>query len=129
MKAGCLKASNRRPPPIDPDKPIPDAAFGPYVFHKYHANHQGVAMGYSGSLGESQAAFDEFLEKQKAILREAGLGADGEGDWNKLATKPQARLLTPSHALSRLLVPSRATAAALAQARLAAADRTPSDAS
>ena len=44
MKAGCLKASNRRPPPIDPDKPIPDAAFGPYVFHKYHANALEAAM-------------------------------------------------------------------------------------
>ena len=67
MKAGCLKASNRRPPPIDPDKPIPDAAFGPYVFHKYHRNHQGKGMGYSGSMSESQAAYNEFEEKQKAL--------------------------------------------------------------
>ena len=54
-------------------------------------------MGFSGDLDESQAAYDEFLEKQKAILREAGLGADGKGDWHNLARTGGLSRIDPNY--------------------------------
>ena len=44
-----------------------------------------------------EVAFDEFMEKQKAILREAGLGADGKGDWHNLARTGGLSRIDPNY--------------------------------
>ena len=93
----ALHAAHRRPPPSNPDKPFPDTASGPYDFAKYHANYQGMGMGFSGDAFEANAAYTEFFEKQKAILREAGLGADGKGDWNNLARTGGLSRIDPNY--------------------------------
>ena len=97
MLLDALHAAHRRPPSTNPDKPFPDTASGPYDFANYHANDKGRAMGFRGSTSESNAAYDEFKEKQMAILREAGLGADGKGDWDNLARTGGLSRIDPNY--------------------------------